>query len=80
MSPTGQHARKQSRQKFASSHPTTGANTAEIQVAGLSPRFLFAHSAIYNVFNFQPYLIRRSTLRQFRTAAYQAWAAATVAA
>ena len=47
---------------------------------GSAQRFLSAQSAIYNVFNFQPHLIRRSTLRQFRTAAHQAWAVATAAA
>jgi putative transposase len=47
---------------------------------GSAQRFLSAHSAIYNAFNIQPHLICRSTLRQFRTAARQAWAFATIAA
>ena len=47
---------------------------------GSAQRFLSIHAAIYNTFNLQPHLIRRSTLRQFRADAHQAWAAATVAA
>ena len=47
---------------------------------GSAQRFLSAHGPIYNTFNVQPHLIRRSTLRQFRAAAQEAWAAATVAA
>jgi putative transposase len=43
-------------------------------------RFLSSHAPIYNVFNFQPHLIRRETLRQFRVEAHQAWAVATAAA
>ena len=47
---------------------------------GSAQRFLSAHGAINNTFNLQEHLIRRSTLRTFRTAAHDAWAAATVAA
>jgi putative transposase len=47
---------------------------------GSAQRFLSTHAAVYNVFNPQPHLIRRSTLRQFRVAAHQTWAAATAAA
>jgi transposase-like protein len=47
---------------------------------GSAQRFLSTHAAVYNTFNFQPHLIRRPTLRQFRAAAHQAWAAATEAA
>jgi len=43
-------------------------------------RFLATHAAVYNVFNLQPHLIRRSTLRQFRAEAHRVWAAATAAA
>lgn len=43
-------------------------------------RFLATHAAVYNVFNLQPHLIRRSTLRKFRTEAHRTWAAATAAA
>lgn len=43
-------------------------------------KFLATHAAVYNVFNFQPHLIRRSTLRAFRTEAHRTWAAATAAA
>ena len=43
-------------------------------------RFLATHAAIYNVFNLQPHLIRRPTLRQFRAEAHRTWAAATAAA
>ena len=43
-------------------------------------RFLATHGAVYNTFNLQPHLIRRSTLRQFRAEAHRTWAAATVAA
>ena len=47
---------------------------------GSSQRFLSTHSAVYNVFNTQPHLIRRTTLRLFRAKAHQTWAAATAAA
>ena len=43
-------------------------------------RFLAAHAAIYNTFNFQRHLIRRSTLRLFRADAVLVWQAATAAA
>lgn len=43
-------------------------------------RFLATHAAIYSVFNLQPHLIRRSTLRQFRAEAHRTWAAATATA
>jgi transposase-like protein len=43
-------------------------------------RFLATHAAVYNTFNIQRHLIRRSTLRLFRTEAERTWAAATVAA
>ena len=43
-------------------------------------RFLATHAAVYNVFNLQPHLIRRATLRYFRTEAHQTWAAATASA
>jgi len=38
------------------------------------------HAAVYNTFNTQTHLIRRTTLRQFRAAARVAWAAETQAA
>jgi len=47
---------------------------------GHAQRFLATHAAVYNTFNTQPHLIRRSTLRQFRVDAHHAWAAATAAA
>ena len=47
---------------------------------GSAQRFLATHSAIYNVFNLQPHLISRMTLRQFRSNANAAWTAATIAA
>jgi transposase-like protein len=47
---------------------------------GSAQRFLSTHAAVYNTFNFQPHLIRRATLRQFRAQARQAWAAAAEAA
>lgn len=47
---------------------------------GSAQRFLSSHAAVYNTFNVQEHLIRRSTLRTFRAAAHQAWAEATVAA
>jgi len=43
-------------------------------------RFLATHTAIYNNFNVQRHLIRRSTLRLFRAEADHTWAAATAAA
>jgi transposase-like protein len=47
---------------------------------GSAQRFLAAHAAIYNTFNLQPYLFSRRTVRVFRAAAHEAWAAATGAA
>jgi transposase-like protein len=47
---------------------------------GSAQRFLATHSAIYNAFNLQSHLIRRSTLRQFRGEAHNAWVAATASA
>ena len=47
---------------------------------GSAPKFLSTHAAVYNVFNTQPHLIRRPTLRRFRAEAHQTWAAATSAA
>jgi len=47
---------------------------------GSAQRFLSTHAAIYNVFNLQPHLIRRPTLRLFRAEAQRTWAAATAAA
>lgn len=43
-------------------------------------RFLATHAAVYNVFNLQPHLIRRPTLRLFRAEAHRTWAAATATA
>jgi transposase-like protein len=42
-------------------------------------RFLATHAAVYNTFNSQRHLIRRSSLRLFRDQADRIWAAATVA-
>jgi transposase-like protein len=43
-------------------------------------RFLATHAAIYNTFNFQRHMIRRSALRLFRAEATRTWVAATAAA
>jgi transposase-like protein len=43
-------------------------------------RFLATHAAIYNNFNFQRHMIRRSTLRLFRIEADRTWVAATATA
>jgi len=42
-------------------------------------RFLATHAAVYNNFNIQRHLIRRSTLRLFRAEADRVWDAATAA-
>jgi putative transposase len=47
---------------------------------GSAQRFLATHAAVYNNFNFQRHLIRRSTLRLLRAEADHMWAAATTAA
>ena len=47
---------------------------------GQAQQFLSTHAAVYNAFDLQPHLIRRSTLRQFRAEAHRTWAAATAAA
>jgi putative transposase len=41
--------------------------------AGSAQRFLSIHAAVYNTFNIQRHLISRSTLRQFRSDATNAW-------
>jgi transposase-like protein len=43
-------------------------------------RFLSTHAALYNTFNMQRHMIRRSTLRLFRAEAYRVWITATAAA
>ena len=47
---------------------------------GSAQRFLSTHGPIYNTFNLQTHLIRRSTLRRFRAEAHAAWAEAAKAA
>lgn len=47
---------------------------------GSAQRFLATHAAVYNIFNVQRHLIRRSTLRLFRAEATRAWQAATATA
>ena len=47
---------------------------------GSAQRFLSTHAAVYNNFNVQQHLVSRPTLRVFRAAAHQTWAAATAAA
>jgi putative transposase len=47
---------------------------------GSAQRFLATHGAIYNTFNLQPHLVRRSTLRKLRAQAHCEWAVATAAA
>ena len=47
---------------------------------GSAQRFLATHAAVYNTFNVQRHLIRRSTLRHLRTAAMATWNAATLSA
>ena len=54
--------------------------TLRFKSQGQAQRFLATHAAIYNTFNTQTHLIRRPTLRLFRAAAHEAWAAATQAA
>ena len=46
---------------------------------GSAQRFLATHAAIYNTFNVQRHLIRRSTLRLFRAEADRVWFVATAA-
>jgi transposase-like protein len=58
--------RERKQQKFKSQHS--------------AQRFLATHAAVYNTFNVQRHLIRRSTLRLFRAEADRAWLAATAAA
>ena len=47
---------------------------------GSAQRFLSTHAAVYNTFNVQQHHVSRPTLRHFRAAAHQTWAAATTAA
>ena len=61
---------------------------AEGPLAGLEPMTAFdpertfsdPHAPLYDTFKLQPHLIRRPPLRQLRTDAYQALAAASAAA
>lgn len=47
---------------------------------GSAQRFLATHAAVYNTFNIQRHLIRRSTFRYLRTAAMATWNTATLSA
>ena len=47
---------------------------------GSAQRFLATHAAVYNTFNIQRHLIRRSTLHHLRTEAMAAWNTATAIA
>ena len=47
---------------------------------GQAHRFVSTHSAIYNTFNLQHYLVSRKTLRTFQAAALAAWNVASAAA
>jgi hypothetical protein len=40
-------------------------------------RFLTTHAAIYNIFYTRQHLIRRPTLRQYRSEAWHVWNSAT---
>jgi transposase-like protein len=52
----------------------------KFKTQGSAQRFLATHAAVYNTFNTQRHLIRRSTLRLFQAATDRSWAAATAAA
>jgi putative transposase len=43
-------------------------------------KFPATHAAVYNVFNLQPHLIRRPTLRRIQADAHETWAGATAGA
>ena len=47
---------------------------------GSAQRFLAIHAAVYNTFNVQRHMIRRSTFRHLRAEALKTWAAAAAAA
>ncbi len=47
---------------------------------GSAQRFLSIHSATYNTFYHQPHLNRRFYFKDLRTASFEAWQAASVAA
>ncbi|MFN0193297.1 MAG: IS6 family transposase [Aestuariivirga sp.] len=47
---------------------------------GSAQRFLATYAAVYNTFNVQRHLIRRSTLRHLRTGAMATWTMATLSA
>ena len=54
--------------------------TLSAVVSSIAQRFLATHAGVYDVFNTQPHLISRPTLRRFRSEARDVWAAATAAA
>jgi putative transposase len=55
-------------------------NIQGFRSAGSAQRFLFSHSAVFNMFNLQRHLVSRRTLGLFRTDAADQWQRATTAA
>jgi putative transposase len=51
----------------------------KLKSAASAQRFLSTHAAVYNTFYTQRHLISRPTLRELRSAAFQAWSQATCA-
>ncbi len=47
---------------------------------GLAQRFLSIHSATYNTFYYQRHLLKRPMLKELRTASFDAWQSASMAA
>lgn len=72
--------REQSGRKLTPPDPTTGRKQQKFKSRASAQGFLATHAAVYNVFNLQPHLIRRPTLRHLRADAHLTWAIATAAA
>ena len=77
------HEQRQRRNNRAeNSHQPTRQRERKMQrfkPAGSAQRFLSAHAAVPNAFNFQRHLVSRTTLKQFRAEAMDSWRAATAA-
>ena len=71
---------EQSRREFAPARATAGAQDAALQEPQVCAEFLSVHTALYNTFNVQRYLISAKTHRALRAVAMNKWREAVTAA